>query len=168
MAILSSKWLIGLLVVALVLLVLYLTGKKSVQAEIRIRATTDEVWAVLMDVPKVKEWNPVLIPLEGELKEGATLKYEFHQDDEKKATVMNAQVKQLIPNKLIRQKGGMVGLLTFDHQYLLEAMGEETRVSIREQYRGIMVPFWNPAPVEAAYERLLHHLKERMEQNVGE
>ena len=165
MAILNSKLFIALLVIILVLAVLFIIGKKSVQAEIQIEATQEEVWSVLTDFSTVKDWNTVLIPIEGKLGEGNTIKYEFYQEVNGKAAVMDAKVKQLVPNQLINQGGGITGVLTFDHHYVITQQGKVTTVKINEHYRGIMVLFWDPAPVEKAYERLLQLLKERVLKN---
>ena len=163
MGILSSKWvLIGIAIIA-VLMVLYLLGRKSVSTEVVIQATPNEVWSVLTDVAKVREWNQILIPLEGTLAKGNTLKYEFHQEEGGKPAVMEALVKAIEPEQLLNQQGGMQFLLTFDHKYILEPTDNGTRVRIEEYYRGIMVPFWNPQPVESAYHRLLLALKDRVE-----
>jgi hypothetical protein len=76
---------------------------------------------------------------------------------------MDAVVKAMEPNRLLNQYGGMGFILTFDHKYTLEPVDSGTNVTIEEYYRGIMVPFWNPSPVEAAYHRLLFSLKNRVE-----
>ena len=72
MAILKAKWFLFIVIPILVLVVLYFLGRKSVHAELMIPSTPAGVWVVLMDVPAYKEWNPVLIPVEGELMEQFT------------------------------------------------------------------------------------------------
>lgn len=161
MTIFSSKWMIAAIVLVVTLLTLYLIGRKSVHAEITISASPIEVWAVLTDLEKIKDWNPVLIPIEGELKEGARVKYEFHQD-ESNSSVIPATVKKVVPGELLNQGGGMAGILTFDHKYILVGIGDDTRLTIHEEYRGIYVPFWNADPVEQAYHKLAEALKERV------
>lgn len=164
MAIITSKWILTiLLLVLLVLAILYLVGRKSVHSEITIQASSQEIWLVLTDIQKIKEWNPVLVPVEGELKEGVTLKYEFYQEGDE-PIVMSAKVKEMIDGKLLNQAGGMFGILTFDHKYILEPSHGETKVIIHEDYRGIAVPFWNPAPVEKAYIKLNEALRDRVTQ----
>ena len=140
---------------------LFLIGHKSVHTEIVIPAPADKVWSVLTDTKKYGEWNRVMVPLEGELKEGETLKYEFYQQPDSSYQIPS-MVKQMVENKLLNQGGGTVGILTFDHRYILEPEGDNTKVTIHEEYRGIAVPFWNPEPVEAAYQRLNQSLKERV------
>lgn len=163
MTFLSSKWTITVFVLLIILLILFVVGKKSVHTSIAIQATPDEVWNVLTDFSKVKEWNQVLVPMNGELKERTKIKYEFYQEIDGKSAIIDATVKQVVPNKLINQNGGIPGVLTFDHQYILEENPTGTQVYIHEEYRGIMVPFWNPDPVEKAYSRLLRALKGRVE-----
>ncbi len=149
------------LVAIAILVNLYVIGKKSVHQEIFIEASAQEVWKVLTDVDSIRLWNEVLIPLEGKLEEGETILYEFHQDGSKPSK-MSAKVKIISPNELLNQSGGMSGLLTFDHRYMLKSDGKYTRLIIHEEYRGIAVPFWNPTPVEEAYGRLARALKARV------
>ena len=161
MEILSSKWIIALIALVAILLILFILGRKSVHSELIIPATPEEVWSVLMDATTYQEWNPVLIPIEGELREGAKLKYEFRQDENTKSEIPST-VKKMVRGKLLNQGGGMPGILTFHHKYILEKTDSGTRVTIHEDYRGIGVPFWNPTPVEKAYVRLNLALKQRV------
>lgn len=158
----GSKWVIAAIAVAAILLILFIIGKKSVHAEIKVQASPAQVWAILTDIQQIREWNHVLIPVEGELVEGNKIKYEFYQEQGGKATIIDAKVNRIEKEKLINQKGGIPGVLTFDHQYRLESVSVGTKVIIHEDYRGIMVPFWNPKPVEQAYKRLLSSLDEHL------
>ena len=97
------KWMIYLLLPFLLLLVLYFIGRKSVHTELVIPASPEEVWLVLKDAPAYKEWNPVLIPVEGELKEGAKVRYEFRQYESNTSEIPST-VKKMIPGKLLNRK----------------------------------------------------------------
>ena len=162
MEILNSKWFLFTAIPILILVVLYVIGSKSVHTEVNIKANTKAVWQVLTDIKKAKEWNTVLVPIKGELKEGTKVKYSFSQEGSKPME-MDAKVVQLTPEKLINQKGGMPFVLTFNHRYIIEADGENTKLTIHEDYKGIMVPFWNTNPVQKAYEKLINQVKERVE-----
>lgn len=159
----KPKWLIAILSVFLILGVLFMLGKKSVHTEITTSASASKVWQALSSPEKVQEWNTVLIPLEGNLKEGETVKYEFYQEEGGKAAGINAKVIKIDHENEINQRGGIAGILTFNHQYILKGGKTETRIIIHEEYRGLMVPFWNPATVETAYRRLLSQLKNFLE-----
>lgn len=145
------------------LLILYLIGNKSVSASIQIEASQDEVWKTLTDFETIKDWNQVLVPEDGNLIEGTSINYVFYQEEDAKPASMAAKVKAVEPNQHINQGGGLPSVLTFDHHYRLQESEGTTTVTINESYRGIMVPFWNPEPVETAYGRLLNQLKTRVE-----
>ncbi|QTN39783.1 SRPBCC domain-containing protein [Cryomorphaceae bacterium] len=152
---------IGGLAVAL-LVILSLTGRKSVHHEIVIEATPEEVWTVLTKPDDFAIWNPTMLLLSGSVKEGAKVQYQFTQVDGEKSEI-GARVHRIIPNELLNQKGGIPLVLTFNHSYILDSENSNTRVTIHEEYRGIGVHFWNPKNVELAYARLNEALKERVE-----
>ena len=162
MALLKSKWILFIGIPLLVIIVLYILGRKSVHAEIVINASPEKVWSVLTDKSVYREWNTVLIPVNGELKLGSKVEYEFHQD-ESTQSVIPSKVLAIEENSLLNQGGGIPGVLTYNHKYILEETAEGTKVTIHEDYRGIGVPFWNPAPVQKAYEGLCGDLKSRVE-----
>lgn len=144
------------------LLILTLTGKKSVHHEITIHAKPVEVWSVLMDTDKYGNWNPVMKLLEGKVEEGSRVKYQFTQSEDNQYDI-DTKVKVVQPGQLLNQGGGIPFILTFDHKYLLQPSGDNTQLTIHEDYSGIGVHFWNPAPVEAAYGRLNNEIKKRVE-----
>jgi uncharacterized protein YndB with AHSA1/START domain len=45
----------------------------QLEAELEIEAPIDLVWAVLVDYPRYSAWNPLLVRIEGEAREGALL-----------------------------------------------------------------------------------------------
>ena len=151
-----------LLIILAILVGLYFVGNKSVHHEIMIDASPEKVWSVLINTDQYDDWNPVMKLLEGKVKEGNKVKYRFTQEVDKVSDIPS-NVKQIIPHKLLNQGGGMNGVITFDHRYILEEKNNQTKVTIHEDYQGIYVNFWNPAPVEAAYKRLNEALKTRVE-----
>ena len=146
-----------------VLIILVFTGNKSVHHEITINAAPKKVWNILFEMDEYPNWNPVMELIEGTVQEGNKVKYKFTQD-ENTTSEIGSTVFQVIPNRLLNQKGGIPIVLTFNHKYMLESTGNYTRVIIHEDYRGIGVNFWNPQPVEEAYKRLNIALKNRVEQ----
>ncbi len=164
MAILKSKWFLFAGIPLLIILILYIFGRKSVHAEIVINASSEKIWNVLMDKSAYREWNTVLIPVNGNLQVDTKVGYEFHQDEKSSYTILS-KVLAIEKNKLLNQGGGIPGVLTFNHKYILEKTEDGTKVIIHEDYRGIGVSFWNPAAVQKAYERLAKDLKSRVETN---
>ncbi|MDJ0657096.1 MAG: SRPBCC domain-containing protein [Xanthomonadales bacterium] len=145
-------------VLAVALLSLYFLGRKTVNTQIDIAAPPEEIWAVLLDAKRYPEWNPILEPLSGTYKAGETITYRMTIDGE--SSEVSSTVVGLVPNKELNQFGGVVGILTFDHHWVLEPIEGGTRVTQYENYRGIAVPFWNPASVKDAYEEANRQLAE--------
>ncbi len=136
-------------------------GCKTVHTELIVPAEPREVWAVLSDGPGYKEWNPVLVPVEGELREGAKLKYSM-TDGTGKKSIVSARVVRMIPERKLNQFGGIPGILTFDHTWSLKPVKGGTLVVQHEEYRGIWVPFWDASWVEPAYKKANEALRERV------
>ena len=70
------------LIISALLIILYFTGNKSVHHELSIAASPEMVWSVLMDTDKYEEWIPVMKLIEGHVKKGNKVKYQFTQDAE--------------------------------------------------------------------------------------
>ena len=161
MSLLTLKLMITAGALAVILIILYLVGHKSVHSELFVPATPQQVWSVLLDTDNYERWNTVLVLHSGELIEGNEVTYEFRQDDENSYEI-SSRVQGIVDGRLLNQRGGLPGVLTFDHRYVLEPADSGTNVIIHEDYRGIAVPFWNPAPVQAAYDRLNRAMKARV------
>ena len=153
------KWLAVL--IGVIIMVFSLFGHGVVHTEIVIPASPAQVWAILTDGPGYKEWNPVLVPAEGQLKQGHTLKY-MMTDNTGKQSEVKSEVIEMINEKKLNQFGGMRGILTFDHQWLLEPLEGGTKVIQHEEYRGIGVWFWDYSWVEPAYMKANEALKSRV------
>ena len=136
-------------------------GCTSVHTEITIPADPEIIWSVLTDAPGYQAWNPVLVPIEGDLREGEKLKYQMTQPDGKKSEI-TAKVKKMVELKELNQGGGIPGILTFDHKWLLEPVDKGTRVTQHEEYRGIGVLFWDSSWVEPAYRKANEALRNRV------
>tara|TARA_B100000941_G_scaffold269750_1_gene227267 strand:- start:353 stop:628 length:276 start_codon:yes stop_codon:yes gene_type:complete len=86
----------------------------------------------------------------------------FHQE-EGKSYPISAKVRKVETNSLLNQFGGYTGIITYNHTYTLNESYTNTKVIIHEKYDGLMVPFWNPKPVQKAYDRLNKDIKKRVE-----
>lgn len=161
MSFLSSKWFLLIALIAVILVVLFLIGKKSVHSEEIVPATPNQVWSVLMDTENYDRWNEVMVSLTGEFKEGNSITFTFNQE----AGVsyqLTTSVKKVVEGQLLNQAGGTFGIITYDHFFILEPVEGGTKVTIHEDYRGVFVPFWNPKPVQKAYDRINRALKQRV------
>lgn len=153
------KWIAGL--IGGIVMSLTLLGCAKVHTEIIIPVPPVTIWSVLTDVRGYKEWNPVLVPLEGELRQGEKLTYQMTQPDGRKSKV-KAKVIEVLDEKKLHQFGGIRGILTFNHTWLLDPVDGGTRVTQHEEYSGIGVWFWNYSWVEPAYSQANEALKTRV------
>ena len=133
----------------------------TVHTETVIEAPPAAVWAVLTDTQAYKEWNPVLIPIEGKLAQGETLRYQMVEPG-KDPVEVKSKVKRIVEEKLLNQSGGVWGILTYDHRWMLEPVDGGTKVTQHEEYRGIGVWFWDYSWVEPAYAEANEKLKQRV------
>ena len=100
--------------------------------------------------------------LEGQITPGTKVKYRFTQSEDNSYEI-GSKVKTVEQNRLLNQGGGIPLILNFDHKYILESKGSTTTLTIHEDYGGIGVYFWNPAPVQLAYACLAEAIKARSE-----
>ncbi len=144
-----------------VIAALAVAGCKSVDAQLTIPASPEEIWSILMDGENYGEWNPVLVKVEGEFREGARLTYQMMTESGEAAEV-EARVVKLDPGRELNQAGGYWGILTFDHHWILEPVEGGTRVTQHEDYTGIGVLFFDPSWFESAYGLGNRNLRDRV------
>lgn len=153
------KW--GLPVLALVVVAGAIT-RKTFHVETVIPATPEQVWAVLMDTKAYPEWNPVFVEVDGSYTQGAKVQNKV-RDPEGKILEMTATVTVLTLQRELRQKGGLPGFITFDHQWLLEPVEGGTLLIQHEVDRGLYLWFWDSDWIEPAYQSVNEALARRLE-----
>ncbi|AOW94232.1 hypothetical protein BFN03_01025 [Rhodococcus sp. WMMA185] len=146
---------------------LSLLGRKNVHAELMIPAPAEAIWSVLTDAEGYQDWNPVFTSVTGEYRPGAKMAY-LMRDKSGNETDVTASVAKLDEARELNQFGGIRGILTFDHHWLLEPVEGGIRVTQHEEYRGIGVWFWDPSWFKTAYERANEALRDRVLGNVEE
>ncbi|MEW8051218.1 MAG: SRPBCC domain-containing protein [Candidatus Thiodiazotropha sp.] len=161
MTILTSKWLYAILGFAILLVVLYVAGRKTFHAEIVIPASPEQVWAVLADEQGYRYWNPLLVPKQGSFTAGSKVVYQMTQPNGKQSEFPTTIVR-IEPGRLIQQHAGMPLILTANHEYRLEAVEGGTRVIQHEVDNGIAMLFWDSSWVQPTYEKVNEALKSRV------
>ena len=109
-------------------------GRRSVSHNENCRYAI--IWEILSDTGRYHEWNPVFVRVDGDYKEGATLKNTVRFPTGA-LVEMSAHVKTVTPMREVHQHGGTPGLITFDHQWLPEPVEGGTRVI---QHAGRNIP----------------------------
>ncbi len=110
--------------------------------EIEIEAAADEVWDVLVDFAKYREWNPVM-EIEGRPVSDARLTVSFARPSGRRF-VMKPRVLVAERGSELRWLGRMFAPNLFDGEHRFEiretAPGHVTFVQ-GERFRGLLVPF---------------------------
>ena len=156
------KWVLPLLVLVAVAGALF--TRKTFHVETVIAATPEEIWVVLTDTASYPEWNPVFVEVEGAYAEGGKVLNKV-RDPDGKILEMTAEIRALRPAREIRQYGGLPGIITFDHQWILKPVPEGTRVIQHETDRGIYLWFWNSDWIEPSYQSVFTALEESLTSN---
>ena len=157
----ASKWFYVVTLLFVVLTSLYLMGRKTFHASIVIPASPEEVWSVLMDTENYKHWHPLLVPKEGKLISGKSIKYLMTQPNGKQSEFVT-NILNIEPAKLIKQYAGVPLILTADHEYRLEKVDGGTRVVQHEVDNGLAMLFWDSSWVQPTYEKVNEELKRRV------
>ena len=154
--------LISLLAIFIIAVALAITGHKSVHAELAIDVPPEEVWAAITDAESYASWNPILIEANGDYIEGGAITYQMKIGDSAPSEVTPV-IKHITTNEHLHQGGGMKGILTYDHEWILRPVDSGTLAIQHEEYTGIGVWFWDPSEVEKLYQSGLESLKAKLE-----
>ena len=140
----------AVLIVLIVAVVGALATRKTFLVEIWVPAPPEAVWEVLIDTRAYPQWNPVFVEVDGTYAKGETV---LNRVREPGGVIleMTATVETFLPNAELRQSGGIPGILTFNHRWLLEPADGGTKVIQHEVDRGIGLWFWNSDWIEPAY-----------------
>ena len=143
------------------LLVASFLTSKTFEAEITIAAPPEKVWAVLMDTKSYPEWNPTFVAVSPPYALGAKISSRVKKPDGAFID-MRPTVKTLRANRELGQAGGVPGILTYHHKWVLEPVAGGTHVRQIDVDRGGFLWFWDSSWVETAYQRANEALAARV------
>ncbi len=158
----GTTWSLAIAGILAALISLSLFTRRSVRAVLTIDARPDEIWQVLTNPEGYVDWNPIHVSVEGRFEEGATLAVEKKNPDSS-VSILAPRVERVVPNQVLRQTGGVAGLLAFDHTWRLDPVEGGTKVTQHEMYQGIGVLFLDEVWVATAYRRALIQLRDLIE-----
>jgi hypothetical protein len=115
--------------------------KTEISREIEIAATPAEVWAVLADVDAYPEWNPFVVRLAGEVREGARLEARIAPPGGR-AMTFTPTVVAAEPERELRWLGRLLvrGLFDGEHSFRIEPLADGgSRFVQSERFSGVLV-----------------------------
>ena len=140
---------------------------RTISADIVIDAPAPEIWDVLADFRRYREWNPFIREAEGSAVPGRRIAIRVHQLDRRPST-FKPRILVAEPGRELRWRGHVIAPGVFDGEHAFELApvgGGAVRVTQSETFSGLLVPFFG-ALIEATADRfdaLNHALKARVE-----
>lgn len=141
---------------------------KSVEAEVEIAASPEQVWSVLTDIEKWYQWNRVMPSLEGDLVEGSRINLELAVPG-RRSSHQRPRLVRVTPNSELRWYDQVIWPKIFasEHWFLIEASPNGCRVHHGERFAGLLATFMGRKTLEDTqriFELMNRDLKERVEE----
>ena len=115
---------------------------KTIETEILINASVNQVWNTLMDFPSHSKWNPFIRVIKGNPEVGKRIEVEIHLP---KKSPMNFTPVVVTNHRNMefrwRGKLGIKGLFDGEHYFKLKAISStQTKLIHGENFYGLLVP----------------------------
>lgn len=167
MKIVAHNALISLLIVVNLISGCSYLPEKHIYTEILIQAPAEDIWAVLVNNQAYPQWNPYHIKVEGEIHVGSQLSVHIQKPNGDQVFIQ-PHVIQLQPSRILTWGGGIPGIFTGEHTFLLEEQNDFSTLLVQEEmFRGIAVPFASLESIESGYNAMNQALKKQFEQKTG-
>jgi hypothetical protein len=142
---------------------------RTLQADIEIQATPDQVWEVLTDFTGYRDWNPFIVEASGTPRPGQRLELHMRLPGRRPMT-FRPEVLDADPGRKLRWLGRLLlpGLFDGEHSFTIEPIGpERVRLTQHEEFRGLLAPLLLVRigePTLAGFHQMNQALKVRVEQ----
>jgi len=112
----------------------------EISTEIRIDASAQRVWEILIDFARYPEWNHFLLKVKGASVVDSRIRFTFELPRGLRARAC-ATVLKVIPEKELRWAGGVRGLFRAEHYFLIESADNGAiRFQHGEVFTGLFAP----------------------------
>jgi hypothetical protein len=143
--------------------------RKEIRSETTIEGTPTQVWDVLSDFSRYREWNPGFETAEGRAVVGETLHLTFAKEGGRGMT-MHPTVLVADPGRELRWLGRLwiPGIFDGEHRFEIQEV-EHGRVRFvqDERFRGVLVPFLRKM-IEVDTLATFHEVNAALAARVGE
>ncbi len=140
---------------------------KRVDSEIEISASPEQVWSVLVDFPRWRQWNRVMPALEGEPVEGDRVELELAVPG-RRSSRRKPRLVRVADNRELRWRDQVLARRVFvsEHWFTLEPAPCGCRVRHGERFAGWLALFIGGKTLEKTaqvFALMNHDLKQRVE-----
>lgn len=116
----------------------------EIRTEIEIEAAPRAVWSVLTDFPRYSEWNPFIVAIDGEPRQGTTLSVTLSMPESAKEYRLRPRLVRCEAETELRWLGHLwfKGLFDGEHFFRLhEQAATRTRFVHGEDFSGVLLRF---------------------------
>jgi hypothetical protein len=159
----KASLILSIFIAIIVLLLVF--GNKHISTDITIDAPAGAVWEELTDFPHYPEWNPFIKKVSGEIKKGGTIEVTFHTEGSD-PVVFTPEINLIEANNVFQWQGRLLmpGIFTGRHTFqLVKIDANRTLLVQKEDFNGILVPFFNYDSTVEGFTLMNRQLKKRVE-----
>jgi hypothetical protein len=138
---------------------------RTMSATIEIDAPPRVVWAILTDLRRYPEWNPLFREASGQVAVGKRIRLRSVHPAGGRLMTVKPKITVAEPGAELRWVSSLPGLVTGEHRFALTLADGGTRLEQSETFRGLLTAFSGStfARAEASFRGLNEALKRRAE-----
>ncbi len=136
-----------------------------ISATIEIAAPPEQVWAVLTDLARYPDWNPVFREASGQLTPGNRVTITSTQAESGRTMTVKVKVLTAEPATELRWGWRVLGLMTSEHSFVLSPTTGGTQLVQTHDYRGLFTRFPPKTinRIKASFEAINQAMKQQAE-----
>ena len=136
---------------------------KTVSATTQIDAPPMAVWAVLIDLGRYPEWNPLFREASGEVAVGERITLRAVQPSNGRLMTVKAKIVAADPGAELRWVANLTGIMSGEHSFVLTPLDGGTRLAQTEIYGGLLAATVSVPRTETIFQAMNDALKQRVE-----
>jgi len=138
---------------------------KTMSATIQIDAPPEAVWAVLTDLSRYPEWNPLFREASGQVAAGNRIKLRSVHPANGRLMTVKPKITVADTGAELRWVSSLPGIISGEHRFALTPADGGTWLEQSETLRGLLTAFPGKtlANAEASFQALNEALKKRAE-----
>jgi hypothetical protein len=136
---------------------------KTVSATTQIDAPPMAVWAVLTDLGRYPEWNPLFREASGEVAVGERITLRAVQPANGRLMTVKATIVAADPGAELRWASSLPAIMSGEHSFVLTPLDGGTRLAQTEIYGGLLAATVSVPRTETIFQAMNDALKQRVE-----
>ncbi|HYB15908.1 MAG TPA: SRPBCC domain-containing protein [Streptosporangiaceae bacterium] len=134
-------------------------------ATIQIDAPPQAVWAILTDLGRYAEWNPLFREASGQVAVGNRITLRSVQPANGRLMTVKPKITIADPGAELRWVSSLPGIISGEHRFALTPADDGTRLEQSETFRGLLTAISGKtfARAETSFRALNEALKKRAE-----